>query len=732
MANTDTSLEDCISEGEKITFDFFKNKLPKDYCFWNNLEINYRNKYSGDRESAEIDALLYNDELGLYIFSVKDWRINQIDRIENNFFYRNNHAEPDRPFSDLKKQFNFIMQFLESKNELSDSLKRLKFPINYSIIFPYISKIEFENKIREASSYITEKSSAGSYLWMDLLKNERILKDKFVAKNIFDNLRNVRFTPCLTGAERDYLFSLLSSFRGGSTEKEKIYQPINLNNKAAEEKTGYVVAESLDTEDDIFVSIEDILIRLDKEQIKIANSYLNQLLKTPGHLILKGSAGSGKTIIFLQMYYKLANLNDKNYRIAYISRQHSLANDFKEKLAKRGITAEHLNNSGSFIGVFHEFFQIFFKDEYQRLEKDKNNYPKDNAISSFIEKNIDRVPELFDFILIDEGHNLPDVWINFIVNSVKGNIKGRIVYAEDQEQNIYGLKRNFKAAGLDEKLTLFLKINYRNTYEIYHFAQKFCNKSGSKGVEGRNIKSTGDNTCDYSVNNVETDASKKTNRLLEVRLGRIPELVSLKNLKNKTKAGNIFNRIFLNTTRRKKSNVVGIAKVVFKRFENWLNEGFLPGEIALIYPVSKIMKIDNNKNEYKKNKNDKLVGNIILYSLFDIFKNNGFLFKHTYSQGRITDKFPKRFENLILSYDSDPSYKEINLVTAMSSQGLSYKCVILVLDGFESITWFGRQEITNMIYTSVTRATHELMLVSMDENEFSRKAASILNTIADL
>lgn len=31
-----------------------------------------------------------------------------------------------------------------------------------------------------------------------------------------------------------------------------------------------------------------------------------------------------------------------------------------------------------------------------------------------------------------------------------------------------------------------------------------------------------------------------------------------------------------------------------------------------------------------------------------------------------------------------------------------------------------------MLYASVTRATHELMLVSMDENEFSRKAASIL------
>ena len=57
------------------------------------------------------------------------------------------------------------------------------------------------------------------------------------------------------------------------------------------------------------------------------------------------------------------------------------------------------------------------------------------------------------------------------------------------------------------------------------------------------------------------------------------------------------------------------------------------------------------------------------------------------------------------------------------------KCVIAVLDSFESIAWFKKQEIINMLYTSVTRPTHELLMVSLEKNEFSKKAADVINSM---
>lgn len=38
----------------------------------------------------------------------------------------------------------------------------------------------------------------------------------------------------------------------------------------------------------------------------------------------------------------------------------------------------------------------------------------------------------------------------------------------------------------------------------------------------------------------------------------------------------------------------------------------------------------------------------------------------------------------------------------------------------------GKQEILNMLYTSVTRETHELLLAAFEENQYSRKAVELL------
>jgi len=60
-----TSVEDCITPGEKLIFTFFKNKLPDDYMFWNNLEITYGDQSDSTRRDRELDFLVYHDDLGL-------------------------------------------------------------------------------------------------------------------------------------------------------------------------------------------------------------------------------------------------------------------------------------------------------------------------------------------------------------------------------------------------------------------------------------------------------------------------------------------------------------------------------------------------------------------------------------------------------------------------------------------------------------------------------------------
>ena len=258
-----------------------------------------------------------------------------------------------------------------------------------------------------------------------------------------------------------------------------------------------------------------------------------------------------------------------------------------------------------------------------------------------------------------------------------------MIYAEDQDQNIYGIERDFGKACLDSAVAKILKINYRNTYEIYRFAVAFCDK-------------------------FELVKSVNTEHIAKIRKGRVPEIFSADSGKNEA---NLWERLFLKTKIYKNIKAKEIAKKVFARFRDWQNEGFKPCEVALIYPMLGRGRRDS----------------ILLFSIFDIFISNNFLFRHSYGQGKIMTKFPDKYNPSIVAFDSGESNRAVNLITAMSSQGISYKCVIVVLDSFESITWFKKQEIINMLYTSVTRPTHELLMVSLEENEFSKKAADVID-----
>ena len=156
------------------------------------------------------------------------------------------------------------------------------------------------------------------------MESDYYCRDKFAAKNFFDNLRSKKFDSRLNAKEKDYFDDLLTSFRGGSTKYSKpdYKEVVHKTNEPA-------VAEFLSVpdfaayDDDIFISIEDILIKLDKEQVNTANSFLEHLLKKPGHLVLKGTAGSGKTIILEWMsccWFLLSKMNSAGRRLKLLIR----------------------------------------------------------------------------------------------------------------------------------------------------------------------------------------------------------------------------------------------------------------------------------------------------------------------------------------------------------------------------------------------------------------------------
>lgn len=74
-------IEQFTTDGEKQVYNFLENvaKPDADYTVW----------YSPDISGREPDFVLYNKDIGLVIFEVKDWSLDRSDIKSNkNIFYK--------------------------------------------------------------------------------------------------------------------------------------------------------------------------------------------------------------------------------------------------------------------------------------------------------------------------------------------------------------------------------------------------------------------------------------------------------------------------------------------------------------------------------------------------------------------------------------------------------------------------------------------------------------------
>jgi len=135
------------------------------------------------------------------------------------------------------------------------------------------------------------------------------------------------------------------------------------------------------------------------------------------------------------------------------------------------------------------------------------------------------------------------------------------------------------------------------------------------------------------------------------------------------------------------------------KVEKWLEEDkVLPEEIAIIYPSS-------------EGGEDSLVYNVIRAFKMKNIK----LLSHYADSERIASKFPLN-EKTILPSRKDGLKVDIpglsaNFITAFSSQGMSYRCVAVLMDNFDMEKRWNKEQTKNLQYIALTRATHELALV---------------------
>lgn len=436
------------TDGERQFYKFLERVARPDnrYLSW----------YLPDIKGREPDFLLFSDEVGLVIFEVKDWALDQIREADPQYFVLDIGGKVEKrrnPLHQAREYFTDVMNRIKEDGYLLSSDPRfkgkVKIPVNCGVVFPNINKYEYKQKelhkvIDTDKIFFCDDLHPASDHWADPS-----------GRCFLDALRKMfvpQFSFQVTGRDLEHLKGMLFPVirlelpdRGASNKREE-----------------------------------------DKRRLKVLDHNQEALARKieGGHRVITGPSGCGKTLILVHRAALLKQYNPdiKNilfvcYNITLVNYIRRLLSDKKAPLGEGGVEVMH-------------FFELCSRilGEKVRYEKEDQAY-FDTVVQMALEKAGDGKPQ-YDAIMIDEGQDFSDDMFK-VVTSLLNKKTDNLMVALDDNQNIYRSGQAWKNLGIKAQGRVHrLNYVYRNTIEIARLAARFIgdDKSEAEITETKQVE----------------------------------------------------------------------------------------------------------------------------------------------------------------------------------------------------------------------------------------------------
>ncbi|MDP2144587.1 MAG: 3'-5' exonuclease [Gallionella sp.] len=202
-----------------------------------------------------------------------------------------------------------------------------------------------------------------------------------------------------------------------------------------------------------------------------------------GHRIVRGVAGSGKTLILAFRAEQIARAATRPVLI--LSYANGISGRLENAMQDRGVEDKVITST------FHSWC-------YKMLRTYDIPHPSEKDIPDYSERlaaNVQAVLDAaerglipggqYDAVLIDEAHDFEPQWLALAAKMVNPDTKALMIVYDDAQAIYKGRKRPvWKQLGIEAAgRTTVLKVNYRNTAQILRFARKFAaDVIGAPGV----------------------------------------------------------------------------------------------------------------------------------------------------------------------------------------------------------------------------------------------------------
>ena len=429
-----------MQAGEKRFARRLESHLEDDYLCWYEMPVGARQRYS--------DFIILHPRRGLLLLEVKDWKletIQKMDRVTATILTSKGQKVVSNPLEQVRQCAYQLVNRLEGDPQLVNTAGRyqgrLCFPYGYGVVLTHITRRQFE------STDLGEVLPAHQVICRDEMA-ESVDPEDFQAR--LWGMFNVQFAQDapLTLPQIDRIrWHLFPEVRIADDPHTDLFPPDDEETQAS--------------------LLPDIVKVMDMQQEQLARGL------GEGHRVIHGVAGSGKTLILGYRCLYLAKLLHKP--ILVLCYNITLAARLREMMAQRGIDDR--------VQVYH--FHDWCGEQLRAYHVERPEQGE-GYIEALVQRVIDgvdagQIPRgQYGAILIDEGHDFEPDWLRLVVQMVDPETNSLLLLYDDA-QSIYqkrnGLDFSLSSVGIQARgRTTVLRLNYRNTDEILHFAYRFVSR----------------------------------------------------------------------------------------------------------------------------------------------------------------------------------------------------------------------------------------------------------------
>lgn len=428
-----------MQSGEKRFARRLESHLEDDYLCWYEIPVGKRQRYS--------DFIILHPLRGILLLEVKDWKLDTLQRIDKTTATINTPQGikiVSNPLEQVRQCTYQLIDQLQQDPQLVNQSGRyrgqLSFPYGYGVVLSNISRRQFE--ATDLSEILPEHQT--------LCQNEMVQSvDPESFQQRLWNMFNVQFSEALTLPQIDRIrWHIFPEIRIEPGQQTDLFDEPQTN--------------------DIETVIPDIIKVLDMQQELLARSLGD------GHRVIHGVAGSGKTLILGYRCLYLAKLMHKP--ILVLCYNIALAASLRELMIERGVNEK--------VNVYH--FHDWCGEQLRTYHIQNPDGTGTDYINGLVANVIEAVENgqiprsQYGAVMIDEGHDFEPEWLQLVVQMVDPESDSLLLLYDDA-QSIYKTKNplNFSLSSIGVQArgrTTILKLNYRNTEEILHFAYQFAHR----------------------------------------------------------------------------------------------------------------------------------------------------------------------------------------------------------------------------------------------------------------